>query len=106
MNVAQEVRNVYENFEIDKDILFFKVGRNGIVSFHGRNYNIKKIMPTEQLNGFIASGQFVKASSNCYVNVGKIIAIEDGMIRFDHGIESKLVPVSMWHQSHLRSLLS
>ncbi|TYP71107.1 hypothetical protein [Paenibacillus methanolicus] len=106
MNVAREDRNVYENFEIDTDILYFKVSRLGLVSFHGRNYNIKKSVPSEQLNSYIASGIFVKANANCYVNVRKVIAVEDGMARFDRNSESKLVPVSKWHQSHLRSLLS
>lgn len=41
MRIASEqVHNLYD-FEVEKDILFFKVNRQGLVSFHGVNYNLK-----------------------------------------------------------------
>jgi hypothetical protein len=107
MNVATDARNVYENFEVEKDILYFKVGRLGLVSFHGRNYNIKKSVSAEQLQAYITSGKFVKVSSNCYVNASKIVSISDGNILFDRGFsESKKVPVSRWRENHIKSMLS
>ncbi|MFD0715000.1 hypothetical protein [Paenibacillus sp. GCM10027626] len=108
MNVAHEERNrnVYENFEVEKDILFFKVGRLGLVSFHGRNYNIKKQLPNDQLNVYISSGLFVNVHSNYYVNLDKIVALEDGCLRFDQGgAESKVVQVPRWRQSYMKNLI-
>ncbi|MCQ6558491.1 hypothetical protein [Paenibacillus mendelii] len=107
MNVAPDNRNVYETMEIEKDILYFKIGKLGLVSFHGRNYNIKKKLSKEQLYHYIAGGQFAKVSSNCYVNVSKIISVKEGLVRFDCGRpETKYVHVSKWRQSHVKHLLS
>jgi len=107
MNLAMDTRNVYENFEVEKDILFFKVGRLGLVSFHGRNYNIKKRLTTDQLKAFMTSGLFVHVHSNYYVNLDKIVALEDGYLRFDMGgFESKQVQVSIWRQAHVKHLIS
>lgn len=108
MNVAPgDARNLYESFEVEKDIYYFKVGTLGLVSFHGRNYNIKKTMSTEQLNKYITSGQFIKVSSSCYVNAGKIVSLTNGVILFDaRGSDTKQVPVSKWRQNHIKSLLS
>lgn len=41
-SILLEARNVYEDFEVETDILFFKVGDHDLVIFHGRNYNIKR----------------------------------------------------------------
>jgi hypothetical protein len=49
MSSLLEARNVYEDFEVETDILFFKVGDHDLVIIHGRNYNIKKRMTAEQL---------------------------------------------------------
>ncbi|SFI94645.1 transcriptional regulator, LytTR family [Paenibacillus sp. UNC496MF] len=105
--VAEEPRSTYENFEVEKDIYYFKVGKAGLVSFHGRNYNIKKSVPTEQLNRYISSGQFVKVSSNCYVNAGKVLSVTDGLICFDRSCsETKQVHVPRWRQHGVKNLLS
>ncbi|WP_258171162.1 hypothetical protein [Paenibacillus sp. R14(2021)] len=108
MNViAEETRNIYESFEVEKDIYYFKVGRLGLVSFHGRNYNIKKTVTTEQLNSYVASGHFIKVSSNCYVNAGKVLSLADGMICFDRSYsETKQIQVSKWRQQGIKNLLS
>lgn len=108
MNVASgDKQNLYENFEVEKDIYYFKIGTLGLVSFHGRNYNIKKTMTTEQLSKYISNGQFVKVSGSCYVNTRKIVAMTGGMILFDQkGSETKQVPVSKWRQHHIKNLLS
>ncbi|UVI31955.1 hypothetical protein [Paenibacillus spongiae] len=107
MNLAQDNRNIYEAMEIEKDILYFKLGKLGLVSCHGRNYNIRKKLSKEQLDHYLAGGQFAKVSSNCFVNLSKIVSLKDGMVRFDCGQpESKYVQVSKWHQSHVKNLLS
>ncbi|AZN40281.1 hypothetical protein [Paenibacillus albus] len=105
--VADENRNVYENFEVEKDIYYFKVGKTGLVSFHGRNYNIKKNITTEQLNSYISSGRFIKVSGTCYVNKEKVLSFSDGLICFDHNIsESKQVHVSKWRLQGIKQQLS
>ncbi|GGD73665.1 hypothetical protein [Paenibacillus nasutitermitis] len=107
MNVAVTERNVYENFEVETDILYFNVGRLGLVSFHGRNYNIKKSMSADQLQSYIADGRFVKVNANCYVNAGKMLSMDDGIIHFKGcGSEEKQVPVSKWRQNQIKNLLS
>ncbi|MFC5652934.1 LytTR family transcriptional regulator DNA-binding domain-containing protein [Paenibacillus solisilvae] len=108
MNVASEnSRNLYESFEVEKDIYYFKVGTLGLVSFHGRNYNIKKVISADELNKYITSGQFVRVSGSCYVNTGKIVSLTGGMILFDQkGSDTKQVPVSKWRQHHIKNLLS
>lgn len=107
MNAAKDARNVYENFEVETDILYFNIGRLGLVSFHGRNYNIKKNMSADQLNRYITTGLFVKVNSNCYVNVAKIVSFTDGMIHFEgKGFDAKQVPVSRLRQHHIKNLLS
>ena len=107
MNVASgDTQNLYENFEVEKDIYYFKIGTLGLVSFHGKNYNIKKTTTTEQLSKYISGGQF-KVSGSCYVNIRKIVALTGGMILFDQkGSDTKQVPVSKWRQHHIKNLLS
>src|SRR4051794_9966016 len=108
MNVlAEETRSIYESFEVEKDIYYFKVGRLGMVSFHGRNYNIKKSITAEQLNSYVTSGHFVKVSSNCYVNARKVLSVTDGLICFDQGYsEANRIHVPKWRMSGIKSLLS
>ncbi|RAP75562.1 hypothetical protein [Paenibacillus montanisoli] len=105
--VADETRNIYENFEVEKDIYYFKIGRLGLASFHGRNYNIKKTITTEQLNSYITSGRFIKVSSNCYVNAEKVLSLTDGTISFDHSSsEAKQIHVPIWRAQSIKNLLS
>lgn len=104
--VADENRNVYENFEVEKDIYYFKVGKTGLVSFHGRNYNIKKNITTEQLKSYISSGRFIKVNGNCFVNKEKVLSFTDGLICFDHSAsEAKQVQVSKWRLQGIKNQL-
>ncbi|AJY77504.1 hypothetical protein [Paenibacillus beijingensis] len=100
-------RNVYEDFDVETDILFFKVGSLGLVIFHGSNYNIKKRMSAEEINRLIGSGTFQPAGSDCYVNIGKISAIEEGTVYFGgRGPDHKRLPVSRWRVHSLRTRLT
>lgn len=100
-------RNVYEDFDVETDILFFKVGATGLVSFHGSHYNIKKRLSAEEIRRLIESGTFEPAGSDCYVNIGKVSAIEQGMVYFGgRGPEHKRLPVSRWRMHSLRNRLS
>jgi DNA-binding LytR/AlgR family response regulator len=107
MSLAREMKNVYEDFEIEKDILFFKVDARarGLVSFHGSNYNIKKRMTSDQLDKLIAHTKFVKVKSDCFVNIGKITSIENDNVYFGEELnEDKRLHVSKWKQFRLKHL--
>ena len=82
MSYAPGSRNVYEDFEVKTDILFFKTGTHGLISFHGRNYNIKKRMTAEQITALLSGKQFFNVGGNCYVNVDKVSSIEQGIVYF------------------------
>lgn len=82
MNVALNERNVYENFDVESDVLYFKTGVQGLVSFHGRNYNRKKRMTADEIQQLVGQPVYYQVSSNCYINLTKIKSIQDGTIFF------------------------
>ncbi|NIK80354.1 DNA-binding LytR/AlgR family response regulator [Paenibacillus castaneae] len=107
MNVVLSERNIYEDFQLESDVLYFKIGIQGLVSFHGRNYNIKKRMTADQLRQLTNEQNFYQISSNCYINIGKIKAIADGTIYFGSDIsESKQVSVNRRKQFVIQKLFS
>jgi hypothetical protein len=80
MRVApNSVRNLYD-FEVERDILFFKVNKQGLVSFHGVNYNLKKPMTREQLTKLTKEGTFAEVASNCYVNLLKVLSMNEDSV--------------------------
>ncbi len=93
----------YENIEPHKDTLFFKVGAHGLISFHGRNYNIKKRMSAEQRTLLMQDPSFFRVSSDCYVNVDKIKEIADDYLYFgDRSSGCKRLPVSKRKQQMIK----
>lgn len=95
--------NLYDDFEPQRDTLFFKLGSHGIISFHGRNYNIRKRMSAEERIRLIEHEAFFRLSSDCYVNVDKITEIADDHLIFGerHG-GAKRLPVSKRKQQLIR----
>ncbi len=107
VNVALKDRNMYEDFELESDILYFKTGVQDLVSFHGRNYNIKKRMTSDQLNQLISNSNFFQISSNCYINISKIKSIASGTIYFgEDTTDAKRVSVNRRKQSMIQQLFS
>jgi hypothetical protein len=105
MNVAMQGKNVYEDFEPRNDTLFFKVGVHGLISFHGRNYNIKKRMSAEERNRLLTdTSTFFKVSSDCYVNVRNISSIGDEFLYF--GDTSKRLSCSQRKQHMIRQMMA
>ena len=103
MNVALQEKDVYEDFDPRQDTLFFKVGAHGIISFHGRNYNIKKRMTADDRNRLITdSATFFQISSNCYVNVKNIAVMGEHQIYF--GDTSKQLSCSQRKLQMIRQL--
>ncbi|MFC5404006.1 hypothetical protein [Cohnella soli] len=104
MTVALQHKNVYEDFDPRQDTLFFKVGTHGLISFHGRNYNIKKRMSADERNRLIAdSSTFFRVASDCYVNVRNISVIGEQCLFF--GDTSKRLPCSSRKQQLIRALM-
>lgn len=107
MIVAAENKDIYENFEPSKDTFFFKIGSRGLISFHGRNYNIRKQLSDEQRMSLTQHASFVRISSNCYVNVDKISSVDKDQIRFTEDVPgAKLITVPIWKKQSLRQRLS
>lgn len=105
MNVAMQAKNVYEDFDPKADTLFFKVGTHGLISFHGRNYNIKKRMSADERNQLIAdTGTFFRVSSDCYVNIRNISSMGQAHIFF--GDSSKRVSCSQRKLQMIREKLA
>lgn len=105
MNVGLRETNLYDSCE--KDCYYFKVGRLGVASFHGRNYHIRRRITADQLNSYLTSGQFVKVSSGCYINISKVASLTDGMLHFvQDGTGSKGIHIAKWKQQHIKNLLS
>jgi hypothetical protein len=105
-SILLEARNVYEDFEVETDILFFKVGDHDLVIFHGRNYNIKKRLSAEQLNRLLSNSCYYHVNGGCYVNLNKISSIEDDCIYFgEMGLFAKQVRVPRRKQEVIRQLL-
>ncbi len=105
MNAAFQQKNVYEDFDPQADTLFFKVGTHGLISFHGRNYNIKKRMSADERNRLIAdTNAFFRVSSNCYVNLRNISSMGDAHIFF--GDSSKRLSCSSRKLQMIREKLA
>jgi hypothetical protein len=105
MIVALQGKNVYEDFDPRHDTLFFKVGAHGLISFHGRNYNIKKRMSAADRNLLISdSATFFRVASDCYVNVRNISVMGDDYLFF--GDTSKRLSCSHRKQQMIRHLLA
>lgn len=83
MNLAQESSNTYRDFDLEKDILFFKVGQRGLVSFHGKNFNVTKRMSSEQLQRIVKNTLFLKVNTECYANLQKIATVSKGKVLFE-----------------------
>jgi DNA-binding LytR/AlgR family response regulator len=106
MNVAFENRSLYEEFELEKDILYFRTGHHELVSFHGINFNVRRRITKEQLPKTIAEGAFFKVNHDCFVNIKKINTIKDGHVYFEsHDADSKCVPISKLKLHRLKELM-
>ncbi len=107
MSYAPESRNLYEDFVVETDILFFKTGSHGLVSFHGRNYNIKKRMTAEQITSLLSGKQFFNVGGNCYVNVDKVSEVEHGIVFFgERAPSSKILRIPRRKQEPLKRLMA
>ncbi|KAA9004082.1 hypothetical protein F4V43_11800 [Paenibacillus spiritus] len=106
-SILLEARNVYEDFEVETDILFFKVGDHDQVIFHGRNYNIRKRMTAEQLSRLLSNPSYFYVQSGCYINLNKISTIEDDCVYFgEKGWYAKRVRIPRRKKEQILHLLN
>ena len=107
MNVALQERNVYEDFDLETDVLFFKIGAHGLVSFHGRNYNRRKRMTADAIRELTGRKGYFQISSSCYINIAKIKSITSGTIYFGsvHS-DGKQLPVNKRQQVVIEQLVT
>ena len=107
MSVAAMDQDLYESFEPRSDSLFFRIGEQGVISFHGRNCNLRKRISTEQKLSLITDDAFFRLSSDCYVNVDRITAVENDCLYFeDHINEAKRIPLSRRQQEQILQKLA
>ncbi len=103
MNVAHEL-DLYEQFEPRKDSLFFRIGGTpDLISFHGRNYRIRKRITADQMKSLIDDSSFIRVSTDCYVNVNRVTAVEDDCLFFQEKTYGQnRMPVSRKMQEIIR----
>jgi DNA-binding LytR/AlgR family response regulator len=102
---ALQEKNVYEDFEPRTDTLYFRIDpSHDLISFHGRNYNIKKRLSADEKSRLLSDSSFFRLESNCYVNTGKISRMEDDAICF--GDTNKRIACSKRQQQMVRDVLA
>lgn len=90
MHAELKEQTVYEALH-PHDTYFFKLGAQGMVCFHGKNYSLKKRLSPEQTSSLIADPAFYRVSSQCYVNLSKVHSMQGATLEFRdeiHGIKT------------------
>lgn len=106
MNAALRETDLYEKFDLENDILYFRIGAVGLVSFHGKNYNLKKRLTPDQIKKLTQEKSFCPIGSNCYINIGKIKSFTGGIVYFGPACrETKQLAVPWRKQPIVHQLL-
>lgn len=105
LSVALNERTLCEDFDLQEEILFFKIGSEGLVSFHGNNFSRKvQLSPSDQKQLTKTKG-YHPISSSCYINVSNIKSIISGAIYFGGDFSSsKMLPVNKRTELKLKQL--
>lgn len=99
--------NLYDQFEPRNDCYFFRIGAQGQICCHGRNYTIKKRMTAEQAEALTRDALFVRISSDCYVNVAKVTYVTDNAVYFGDGPAlNHMLPIPKRKQHLIRQGIS
>lgn len=106
LNKALNERKYFTDFDLDKEILFFKIGIDGLVSFHGYTFNRKLQLSHTELKELRHRNAYFPISSSCYINVQKIKAIVSGMVYFGGEYSTaKMIPISKRTEMKLKNLI-
>jgi hypothetical protein len=107
MQSALDKERAFEEFVLERDILYFRIGDHGLVSFHGRNFNWRKRYSSDELQRMLSNQTFFQVNTDCYVNTGKISAVKEGSVLFDTGdSEGKSVMITKLRQGRLKDILT
>lgn len=108
MQVALEQMRSFDEFVLERDILYYRVGEHGLVSFHGRNFNWRKRFSSDELQSMTANPTFFQVNTDCFVNMGKVAYVKEGFVHFETEGESerKTVTVTKLRQNRLKDILS
>jgi len=105
LSVALNERTMCEDFDLKQEILFYKIGAEGLVSFHGKNFSRKVQLSQPELKQLTRTQGYFAISSNCYINVSRIKSIGSGAISFGGDLtSSKILSVSRRNELKLKQL--
>jgi len=107
LSVALNERTMYDDFDLEKEILYFNVGTEGLVSLHAHNYNRKVQLSPSELKALLSREGYYALSSSCYINLSRIKTIISGVIYFDsrHN-EPKMLAVGKRTEQKLKQLIA
>jgi len=100
-------RNPYEEFALEQDVLFFKLGGRGLVCFHGRNFNMRRRMSADRIALLRSDPNFCQVAPDTYVNLRKISEFDGDVLYFgEKGPDAKRLPVSRWRRGAIREKIA
>jgi hypothetical protein len=103
--VALNERTFCEDFDLDAEICYFKIGVQGMVSFHGKNYNRKIKLSDQEIKDLTNKPNYYPLNSSCYINLDKIKSISEGVVTFGSGpSDTKQLPVNRRKQYVIEQL--
>lgn len=107
LSVALNERTMYNDFDLEKEILYFKVGTEGLVSLHAHHYSRKVQLSPAELKALMKREGYYALSSSCYINLARIRAIITGVIYFDtQQHEPKMLAVGKRTEQKLKQMLA
>jgi hypothetical protein len=107
MHLAQDIAHTYRDFDLEKDILYFKLGSHGLVIFHGKTFYVTKRISSEQLSHMTKQSTFVKVNMDSYANIEKIEHVAKGKVFFvSHEYVHKTIPITRLRQHTMQELLA
>lgn len=103
---ALNERRYFTDFDLDREILFFKMGSDGLVSFHGYKFNRKLQLSHAELHDLLQHEGYFPISATCFINLHKIKAVVSGMVYFGGEYsDSKMIPISKRTEMKLKHLM-
>jgi len=107
LSVALNERTMYNDFDLEKEIIYFKVGYECCVSLHANHFSRKVQLTPSDLKALTRREGYYALSSSCYINLSRIKAIILGVIYFDNERNSsKMLAVSKRTEQKLKQLLA
>ncbi|MCM3635211.1 MULTISPECIES: LytTR family transcriptional regulator DNA-binding domain-containing protein [Paenibacillus] len=107
LSVALNERTMFGDFDLEKEIIYFKIGSEGLVSLHAHNYSRRVQLSPSDLKRLTKSKGYYAISSNCYINLSRIRSIISGIVYFGNEQNStKMLSVSKRTEQKIKQLLA